>query len=349
MLRLVSSKNGSRAAVFAALLLLLGAVGCGKEHEPNRREEAASAAVPVRVQSVQAKPVRAFEEVMGTVRSKLRASVEAKVTARIETMLVVPGQTVNAGDLLVQLDTREIQAKRDQALPVLRNSELELKRFRSLVEQSAVSQSEFDASDARFRVAQAAVSEAETMLGYTKITAPFAGVITRKLADVGDLASPGRALLEVEDPRVLRVEADVPESLIDGIKMSEQLRVTIGAQSLNAAVSEIAPAADAATRTFLVKLDLPEQTGLRAGRFARLAIPLSERMALRVPATAVSRRGQMELAFVADGAKARLRLVKTGKQAGDEVEIVSGLAAGDRIVVEGASDLRDGQTVEVKP
>jgi RND family efflux transporter MFP subunit len=266
-------------------------------------------------------------------------------------VLVAPGDTVRAGALLVQLDPPEIQSRLDQAIPVFRNAEIELKRFKSLLEQRAVSQQELDAIEARLRVAQATVTEAETMLGYTKITAPFAGVITRKLSDVGDLAIPGRALLEIEDPRVLRVEADIPESLIDRVQLGAKLHVSLASatQSIEAVVSEIAPAADSATRTFLVKLDLPEQTGLRAGRFARLTVPLGESHALRIPASAVVQRGQMELAFVADADRAHLRLVKTGKRLGDEVEIVSGLAAGDRVIVEGAEQLRDGQPIQAKP
>lgn len=349
MLRLLILRCGMLSLASAALSVAVVATGCRPQAERAVAHDQMVPRVAVRVATVETVTSPASEDVVGTIRSKLRASVEAKVTARIEKMLVAPGQAVGAGELLVQLDTREIQSRLDQALPVLRNAETELKRFRSLVAQRAVSQSEFDASEARSRVAQAAVTEAETMLGYTKIVAPFAGVITRKLADVGDLAQPGRALLEIEDPHVLRLEADVPESLIDGVKLGATLRVTVAARTLDGTVSEIAPAADSSTRTFLVKLDLPEGAGLRAGRFARVAVPLEERRSLRVPAAAILRRGQLEIAFVAEGDKARLRLVKTGKQSASETDVVSGLAAGDRIVVEGNAQLRDGQPVEVKP
>lgn len=352
MLRLITQSR--RRCVPPAVGLFMAALslaGCGHKKAPAPNIEANGPRAAVRVAMAESRPALATEEVVGTVRSKLRASIEAKVTARIEQMLVAPGDTVRAGALLVQLDQREIQSRLDQAIPVLRNAEIELKRFKSLLEQRAVSQQELDAIEARLRVAQATVTEAETMLGYTKITAPFAGVITRKLADVGDLAVPGRALLEIEDPRALRVEADIPESLIDRLQLGAKLRVSVGSatQPVDAVVSEIAPAADSATRTFLVKLDLPEQTGLRAGRFARLAVPLGESHALRIPISAVIQRGQMELAFVADGDRARLRLVKTGKRLGNEVEVVSGIAAGDRVIFEGTEQLHDGQAIQVKP
>ena len=352
MQRVIATRRSKMELRAAALLLAsVWLAGCGDRKPSASEVEAPGPRAVVRVAPIEAKASLATEEVVGTVRSKLRSSIEAKVTARIEKMLVAAGQTVTEGDLLVQLDTREIQSRLDQALPVLRNAETEMKRFKSLVEQNAVSRSEFDAIESRFRVAQAAVTEAETMLAYTKITAPFTGVITRKLADVGDLALPGRALLEIEDPRVLRLEADVPESLIDRVQLGAKLPIGLAAanQTLDGVVSELAPAAESSTRTFLVKLDLPQQAGLRAGQFARVAIPIGESKALRLPAGAVIQRGQMELVFVADDGKARLRIVKSGRRVGDELEIVSGLAAGDRVIIEGAGQLRDGQPIEVKP
>ena len=144
----------------------------------------------------------------------------------------------------------------------------------------------------RERVAKAAVIEAETTLGYAKITAPFDGVITRKLADVGDLATPGKPLLEMEDTKSLRLEADVPEAIIEHLELGAKFNVRIASQpnELEGVVSEIAPAGDPNSRTFVVKLDLPPSAGLRAGQFGRVAIPVSETAALRVPASAVIER-----------------------------------------------------------
>jgi RND family efflux transporter MFP subunit len=116
---------------------------------------------------------------------------------------------------------------------------------------------------------------------------------------------------------------------------------------LEAVVSEIAPAADPNSRTFRVKLDLPPDAGLRLGQFARVLIPLGETPALCVPAAAVVRRGQMDLVYVVEDGRARLRLVKVGKSLGPEVELLSGVQAGDLVVSEGAARLRDGQPVQL--
>jgi RND family efflux transporter MFP subunit len=322
--------------------------GCGHKAEIPAPESLPT--IAVRTLPAESKLRVATEDVVGTVRAKLRSVVEAKVSGRIDQMLVVPGQTVKAGDMLAQLDAREIQAQCDQALAVRKQAESDLKRATDLFGQKILSQSEFDNAQSKFIVADAAATAAKTMLGYTKITAPFDGVITRKYADVGDLAVPGKPLLEIEDARALRLEADVPEALIGKIKLGDKLAVRVEAVGgeLEGVVSELSPAADPNSRTFLVKLDLPTRPGLRAGQFGRVAIPVGEAGALRVPASAVVQRGQMEIVLVVANGQARLRLVRTGKRVGDEVEVVSGLEAGEQVVVDGAAGLIDGQPVQVK-
>jgi RND family efflux transporter MFP subunit len=234
---------------------------------------------------------------------------------------------------------------------VRQQAEADLKRLASLYEQKILSPAEFDSAQARARISTASLAEAETLLGYTKVTAPFSGVITRKYADVGDLATPGKPLLEMEDSTALRLEADVPEAVVGKLKLGDKLPVRISAleNGLEGIVSEIAPAADPNSRTFLVKLDLPNVPGLRAGQFGRVAMPVGETSALRVPISAVVQRGQMEIVFVVSDGKAQLRLVKTGKRIGDEVELVSGVSAGEKIVTENAAGLIDGQPLTVKP
>lgn len=341
-----------RGFLFLAGLVTAGLAftGCGPKHQhPSNGETVSLPAATVRVQTVESRPRTATEEVVGTVRAKLRAVIEAKVTGRIEAMRVVPGQIVAAGDLLAQLDVREIQAQLDQARALYQQAEADLKRYTTLLDQRILSQAEFDAVQSRFRVAEAGYVEAQTLVGYAKVTAPFAGVITRKHADVGDLATPGKPLLEIEDARALRLEADVPEAVVGKLKLGDSLPVRIAAfeAELQGTVSEIAPAADPSSRTFLVKLDLPSTPGLRAGQFGRVAMPVGTAETLQVPASAVVRRGQMELVSVVADGRARLRLIKTGKRIGPDVEVVSGLSSGEQIVSDGPGVVMDGQPVTV--
>ena len=309
----------------------------------------------VRAQTVERKSRGATEDVVGTVRPKLSAVIEAKVSGRIEQMLVVPGQLVKAGEKLVLLDAHEIQSRLDQAAAARQQAESDLKRATDLMQQKILSQSEFDNAQSKFRIAAAAEAEAKTMLGYTLITAPFDGVITRKLADVGDLVgdptTPNKPLLQMENPNTLRLEADVPEALVGNVKLGDKLAVRIAAvtSEIQGTVAEVSPTADPNSRTYLVKLDLPGATSLRSGQFGRVSVPVGQASAIRVPAAAVIQRGQMELVFVVVGNHAQMRLVKTGSRVGDEVELVSGLNSGEQVVAENASNLVDGQPVTLKP
>jgi RND family efflux transporter MFP subunit len=189
------------------------------------------------------------------------------------------------------------------------------------------------------------------MLAYARVVAPFDGIVTYKLADVGDLAAPGKPLFEVADPKELRAEADVPESLIGRVQIGNKLQVRFSTLELllEGAVSEVAPVADANSRTFLVKMDLPAEPQLRAGMFGRVLVPAGERASLSIPAGSVTRRGQLELVYVVEEDLARLRLVKTGKWSGDKVEIVSGLEGGEMVITSASGTLVDGQPVNSTP
>jgi len=335
------------ALPLALLLAAWCSISCRKQAELIPSEAFPPARVRLQTAAIQSHPE--FEEVVGTVRAKLHAGIEAKISGRIEKMLVVLGQTVKAGELLAQLDAREIQARLDQSLALREQSTREAERLRQLVNQNDVSRQEFEAVDSRARVAAASVIEAETMLGYAKIVAPFDGVVTRKLVDVGDLAAPGRTLLEMDDPTLLRLEVDVPETLLRHVNPGAKIEVRFSgrADAVEALVSEISPVADSVSRTFSVKADLPVSAGLHSGQFARVSVLLGERQSLWGPASAVVQRGQMELVFVNVDQQAQLRLVKTGKRLGGNVELVSGLVAGEEVVVEGAGHLRDGQRLEI--
>jgi RND family efflux transporter MFP subunit len=307
--------------------------------------------VAVKVQAAKLEPHAAVEEVVGTVRSQFRAVVAAKVSGRVTQYRATPGTKVKAGDLLAVLDAQEIASKVDQARAVLEQAQGELDRQTHLLARDATTRQEYDATNARAKVAKASLNEAQTMLGYSRVTAPFDGVVTRKLADVGDLAMPGKPLLEIEAPTAFRFEADVPEAILDRVQLGAKMNVAIASINvpLEATVSEIAPVADAVSRTFQVKLDLPSAEGLRTGQFGRVGVPVAETQLLLVPADAVLRRGQLELVFVAKEGKAALRLIKTGKVLEQQVEILSGLEQGEQVIVHEVHGLVDGQPVTIQP
>ena len=334
-------------ALPAGMVLL---AGCHKAHQGHTAAEPELPSVQVCTQTVEAKPLVSVEEVVGTVRAKLRATIEAKTTGRITDMPVVLGQKVKAGDLLARLHAPEIKARLEQAEATLQQAERDSKRLSSLFNQNAVARADFEAADTRYRVATGAVAEARAMMAYVEILAPFDGVVTRKWVDVGDQAAPGKPLVDIEDPSQLQLEADVPEAIASRIKQDARMTIRVGQSTgdLSGTIVEIAPIADPISRTFRVKLDVQASPGLMSGQFARLLVPAGEYTSMRVPASAVVQRGQMEILFVVENQHARLHLVKTGRRVNDETEILSGLDSGDSVVVDNPQQLVDGQPLQEK-
>jgi len=290
------------------------------------------------------------EEVLGTVCSKTRATLEAKLSGRIQDLPVSLGQAVKKGDLVARLDVAETKAHFDQAQASLEQAERDWNRSSSLFKGRAVTRSEYDRAEAQQHLAKAAVAEAEAIMRYGEVLAPFDGVVSRKWAEVGDLASPGKPLVEIEDPSSLQLEADVPESMAGKLQLGTTLPVRFDDLSgeIKGKLSEMAPAADPASRTVRVKVALAATPGLIPGRFARLLVPIGESASVHVPAAALVRRGQLEMVFVVTNNQARLQLVKSGKRVEDQVAILSGLNAGETVAMDGVSLLVDGQPVEVK-
>lgn len=335
------------------LLLSAGIImqaGCGKAPKHHSAPQSQLPTVQLSTRTVETRTVPVFEEVVGTVMAKLRATIEAKVTGRITELPVALGQKFKSGDLLVRLDAPEIKARLDQAEAGLQQAERDWKRTSALFAQQTASRAESDAAEARYLMAKGAVAEARALLGNVEVRAPFDGVVTKKSADVGDLALPGKPLVEIEDPRRLQLEADVPETIAGKVRPGDRMTIH-PSQTRNATVGivvEIAPIADPISRTFRVKLDLPDNGGLMSGQFARLAVPSGETTAMRVPSAAVVQRGQLEIVFAVESQHARLHLVKTGRRVDDETEILSGLDLGDVVVVENSHQLIDGQSVKGK-
>lgn len=336
--------------IIPTVLLAVLLAGCGKREEKEVSAPKAPA-VAVAVTEVAVQPLWDEEEVVGSVEAAQRAVLSAKVTGVIDSLKVAPGARVTRGEVLATIDAREIRARLDSAVAAQDQARKDFARVERLLQSGSSTRQEFDAATTRLRTADAALVEARTMLQYTEIAAPFDGVVTRKMIEVGDLATPGKPLLEMENSSLLRFECEIPEALIDRVQMEGELPVAVDAAgaALTAKVSEIAPSASAGSRTFLVKLDLPPAEKLRAGQFGRVSVPVRERPALLVAEGAVVRRGQIESVFVIEEGVARLRLVKTGRRHNGQVEIISGLAGGEKVASKDAHLLNDGAAVEVAP
>ena len=338
-----------RLFTLAAVVAL--SAGCSTEHHPKTAETA-----PLEKQRVSVIPAREVaqavgDEVIGTVRARSVAVISSSVMGNVRALRVKAGSQVKAGEVLIQLSAGEIDAKANQAQAMFAQAELDLKRAEQLKASQSIPTSRYDAVTAQFRVAEATLAEANVMRGYTTLRAPFAGIITAKQCEVGDQALPGKPLLVLESPGALRLEASVPEAIAKLLHVGDVLSAHFEsiANPVSATVSELSPSADPVSRTVLVKLDLPSVPELRSGVFGRLTVHTGEKRAVIVPTAAVVRRGQMELVFVVQDHKARLRIVRTGAEPDGTSQVLSGLEDGELVVVADPGLLVDGQPLEVRP
>lgn len=340
--------NLLRLFPITALLALLAA--CGRPAPPDAADHLPAAKVRVATVHIEELPV--VIEVAGTVRPVRHALLAAKVMGAIEELPVALGQRVKAGDLLVKISAGEISARVAQAQAQLDEVKGDLDRERALLAKNASTPETVRSLEDRFAQTQAVVREAGVMLGYTTLRAPFDGVIARKLADAGDLASPGQPLLEIEGDDVFQVEAGIPDTLAGKLAAGAPLSVEVPAAGMKftGAVVEISSAADPLTRTVTAKISVPDGVAVRSGQFARVTVPGAPARMLLAPSAAVTAFGQMQRVFVAGkDNRAVLRLVKTGLVRGDRVEIISGLDDGERVVVAPPAGFHEGRTLETQP
>jgi RND family efflux transporter MFP subunit len=260
------------------------------------------------------------------------------------------GTRVTAGEVLARISASEIDAKLDQARALYERRKVDLARAKKLADDGALAPAVYDAALTEFRVAEAQQSEASAMADHTVLRAPFAGVVTSKVANAGDTAMPGQPLLVIEDPSALRLEATPPEAAARTLTQGQTVPVRIDGlgRDLVGTVAEISPAADPASRTVLTKVDLPGDPRVHSGLFGRLLLAASrEAQSVVVPETAIARHGQLESVFVVEGGVAHLRLVRTGREHDGAVEVLSGLGDGEVVVSSDVGTLVDEQPVEV--
>ena len=340
-------------ASLGALVLSLAACGHREGDAAARPDAGGATRAPRQVHVTAAREISAAtgDDVVGTVRSRSVAEISPSVMGTIRALRLALGAQVRAGDVLATLSAGEIEAQASSARAVFEQARLELSRAEQLKTSQSMSPAAYDSSLAQFRVAEAALAEADVMRGYTIIRAPFAGVITQKHADVGDLAVPGKPILVLESPGALRLEAAVPEGVAGHLKVGDTAAVRVDAlgREVTGTIAEVSPSADPLSRTLLVKLDLPAEPELRAGMFGRMAVRTGQESAVVVPAAAILRRGQMELAFVVRDQKAQLRIVRAGRTVAGETRVLAGLSAGEQVVTGDPAMLRDGDPVEVTP
>lgn len=345
----VRPRPSSLELVFIGLLPLLPAA-CGSQDEAGPpATQGAPAAIKAAITEVQAAQFPVVVEVTGQVAAASQATLSAKVQGTVQELRVREGETVRKGQTLVVLDSRDLRANLARAEAEYENARTHLARMQRLYQEESVAKQELDNATRAYKVAEAGRRAAEAHLSDTVIKAPFDGVVTEKHIEVGELSAPGRPVLKLEDPRRLRLEATVSEGDVKAVAVGDKVAVVVdalGDQPLTGKVAQILPAGDPATHTFLVKVDLPPTPGLKSGMFGRMRLDKGVSRTLAVPEPALIERGQLTGVYVVgeDGI-AHLRWVKAGRTSGGHIEVLSGLNAGERVLIDASLGV-DGARVE---
>lgn len=290
-----------------------------------------------------------YETATGTVKPVHEAAVAPKLLAKVIEMNVIAGQKVTQDQILVRLDDADLQARLKQVEAALANAQVQLDkattdfgRAKQLKEKKAISQADYDAASSALKSAEAsleqatqAVRESEVMLDHATIRSPMSGTVIDKRVEVGDTVSPGQILLTLFDPTHMQMVASVRESLALTLKTGQTLPTRLDALDLDceATISELVPEADIASRSFTVKVTGPCPPGAYSGMFGRLLLPLDDEEVLLVPASAVKRVGQLTMVDVVHDNTVSRRNVRLGRTMDKNIEVLSGLAEGDVVVV----------------
>jgi len=362
--------------IFTVVFLLMG---CGEKIEPGNVKTSIKEHVKATV--VSAKIIRqpSIYESVGTVSAKIVSTISSKLMGAVKEVFVREGDNVKTGDRLAIIDDRQTAAMLRQAKAALaeaRRAETgagagaELARatytrYQNLMKDESASLQEFDEIKSRYQQAQAGlaaakqrVKQAEASLSSAAasandavIVSPYDGTIRAKMIDVGDLATPGKPLFTLETTGNYIVDLLLPEQYIHAVGLDQEVTVTVSAlnnKAFTGSVQEIFPAADAKSRSFLVKVRIPADKALRSGMFARVSIPVGESGLLFIPLTAVIHSGQLTGIYIVDNSQtAKFRLIRTGRTFGESIEVLSGLKEGDRYVTAPPPTLINGMKVEI--
>ena len=338
-----------------ALLLL---TGCKEKVKPGTAEINRKAVTGVSVTEVRQSEVNDYYETSGTVRAKTISVISSRVMGTVTSLMVKEGDRVKAGQTLMTIDDRDMAERvkaADKALEAARlNKSLAdttYKRYKEIYDERALTQQEMDqfetqkkVAEAEYERAKAMLSEAQVSHGFAKIVAPTAGVVTEKRIDRGSMATPGTPLLTIEDISSFRVDLNVDERLSGKLKVGTPVDIFIDStgQQIKGKITELVPSIDSMSRTFMAKVDIGG-TGLKNGLFARAKIPLGTKHAIIIPKAALVEKGQLTGVYAVDEkGVVTYRLVRVGKEYDNNLEVLSGINAKDKIITDGVDKAVDG-------
>jgi RND family efflux transporter MFP subunit len=366
----------NRIAILLCIAAVILPAGCKDKVRPGSAKVERQVLAGLKFVSVPLSQVDSFYETSGTIRPKTTSVISSRIMGTVTTVKVRQGDQVKFGDLLVTIDDRDVaqrtvaaEAGYKEARSALEAAEqnrslsgVTYERYRNLFMEKAISRQEMDEVETRKKLtdseyertsekvnrAGAMLEEARVFHGFAKITAPSSGMVIDRKIDQGSMASPGMPLLVLEDTSQLKVEAYVDENRLGKFRIGIPAYVIPDGTGvkISGIIGEIVPAVDPASRTYLIKVYV-EGRSLKTGMYVKVLIPEGKKEVLLVPKKAVVERGQLAGVFVKDDSGVvTYRLIKIGMLFGDNVEVLSGLKAGESIVVEGMEKAVDGGVVK---
>jgi len=344
-------------------MLVIGIAGCQKGEPnptdaPKAQEQGISVAVATAEQGKIARPL----VVEGTVAARSEVKILPKMTGRVLEVLVDEGSAVKAGQKLAKIESPELEWQMQQqkaalltAQANLSNAKSNLDRMRTLVEQGAISQQQFESTETQLKVADAQVKQIraairllETQSENATVTSPISGVVIGRSAEVGLMAMPSSPLFTIAESGPLEVQVNVPEQEMAHLKVGAPVKVESAAfpgESFDGKIREVSPAVDPQTRQIKAKIDLGKGGPLKVGMFVSGTIQTQARESLLVPTTALQNDGTQAFVYLEEEGKAKRVNIRTGIRNGAQVEVLDGLSVGAPVVVEGGAFLKDGATI----
>lgn len=339
----------ARVATPLLLLSLLSALtACGEHTEPPRAAvPTVTAGTPLTLRDTTI--ARTFDA-NGVAAPLQQATVSTKLMGTVTAVRVQEGDLVNAGQVLVEIDARDLTAKAAQVAASIANAEAmqqeaatHAARFRALYADSAATKAQFDAAEtglaraeAGVRAAKAGAAELDAMRSYATVRAPFTGQVTTRLADIGAFAAPGAPLITIQDDSRLRLRVAVPADVATGVRRGATLAATVDGAEVMATVEGVVPSGAGNLYTINALVVNPSHR-YRAGSAAVLHVPLGTRSGVLVPTAAVVRDGDLTGVIVRQNGTDARRWVRLGETMGTHTEILGGLRAGEVIVVPASS------------
>lgn len=340
----------NRKMSIGALVLVSLLFGCGQE-QSGQTDVSSAQSVHAQTMQVRGDSVPLHAVSSGVVVSDQRIMISSRMSGYIREILVREGDRVSEGQLLFRIDPVDARQAYEQALAHLKDAEADLRRYRSLLADHAVSRQQFEKIKLRYDVARSKLVQAENQLQYAEVKAPVDGVVVEKRASAGDLAAPGRPVLVLENPSQLLVETHISEQFIGRLHEGDPAEVWVpGTGSrINGQIRQIVDAADPVTHLFLVKVAIPVTEKVFPGMFAEVRFMLGQRSAVLIPEAAIVHRAGLNGVYLLDqDGVVHYRQVRLGEHYDGKVEILAGLKPGD-VIAWGVPGLKTGMHVERKP